>query len=45
MILDFKYEDRSCWYPTQHQDGKQKWVQDPDPNVWGNLIKYYWYST
>ncbi len=44
MVLDFKYEDGSCFYLAQRQDGKQKWVKDPDPDVWHNVIQDYWYS-
>ncbi len=44
MILDFKYEDQSCFYLAQRQDGKQKWVKDPDPDVWHDIIQDYWYS-
>ncbi len=44
MILDFKYEDGSCFYLAQRQDGKQKWVQDPDPDVWHDVIQDYWYN-
>ncbi len=45
MILDFKYKNHSCHYLVQCQDRKQKWVVDPDPEVWSDLIKEYWYST
>ncbi len=44
MILDFKYENQCCYYLTQQKDGKQKWVKDPDVNIWGELIKEYWNS-
>ncbi len=44
MVLDFKYEDGSCFYLAQRQDGKQKWVQDPDPDVWHDIIQDYWYN-
>ncbi len=44
MILDFKYEDQSCFYLAQCHDGKQKWVKDPDPDVWHDVIQDYWYS-
>ncbi len=45
MILDFKYEDRACCYLTQRLDGKQKWVREPDMNIWGPLIEDYWNSS
>ncbi len=45
MILDFKYENQSCYYLAQRLDGKQKWVQDPDPEQWHDLILEYWNST
>ncbi len=41
IILDFKYEDCSCYYLAQCLDGKQKWVKDSDIDIWGNLIKAY----
>ncbi len=44
MVLDFKYKDGSCFYLAQRQDGKQKWVKDPDPDVWHDIIQDYWYS-
>ncbi len=45
MILDFKYEDRTCCYLAQQLDGKQRWVRDPDMNIWGPLIEEYWNSS
>ncbi len=44
MILNFKYEDQSCFYLAQCQDGKQKWVKDLDPDIWHDIIQDYWYS-
>ncbi len=45
MILDFKYKDHSCFYLAQRIDGKQKWVRDPDPEIWKDHIYAYWNST
>ncbi len=45
MILDFKYEDRDCCYLAQRLDGKQKWVWNPDMDIWGPLIEEYWSSS
>ncbi len=45
MILDFKYEDRACYYLAQRLDGKQRWVKDPDIEIWGHLIEDYWNSS
>ncbi len=45
MVLDFKYEDKACFYLAQQQDRKQKWVKDLDPEQWHDLIQDYWYST
>ncbi len=44
MVLNFRYKDGSCFYLAQREDGKQKWVKDPDPDVWHNVIQDYWYS-
>ena len=41
MILDFKHEDGTRYYLTQWLDGKQKWVKNPDINIWGHLIQEY----
>ncbi len=45
MILDFKYEDGICSYLARRLNGKQKWVKNPDVNIWGNLIQEYWDSS
>ncbi len=45
MILNFKYEDHACCYLAQWLDGKQKWVRDPDIDIWGPLIEEYWNSS
>ncbi len=45
MVLDFKYEDHACCYLAQRLDGKQRWVKDPDMEIWGRLIDKYWNSS
>lgn len=43
MIIDHEYSDNGkVSYLAQRCDGKQKWVRNPDVNLWGHLIEEYW---
>lgn len=42
MIFDHEYHDGIIYYKAQWQDGFQKWVKDPDNDLWKDLIEEYW---
>lgn len=42
MILNHEYHGSIVYYKAQWQDGLQKWVKNPDNDLWKDLIDEYW---